>query len=71
MLYTDARHVHRVVNMTIGQRIWKLWRDAPGFFQRYAGTFSSNGKRITGAWERSSDGTNWARDFDLVYTKLR
>jgi hypothetical protein len=71
MLYTDARHVHRVVNMAIDDRVWKLWRDAPGFFQRYAGTFSADGKKITGAWERSSDGTNWARDFELIYTRLR
>ncbi len=70
MLYSDARRAHRVVNMSIDGRVWKLWRNAPGFFQRYVGTFSPDRQNIAGAWERSSDGTNWAHDFDLFYTKV-
>ena len=70
MLYTDARHVHRVVNMAVGDGVWKLWRDSPGFFQRYVGTFDTGGNTIKGSWQRSQDGTYWAHDFDLVYRRV-
>jgi hypothetical protein len=31
--------------------VWKMWRDAPGFNQRYIGRISDDGKAITGQWE--------------------
>ncbi len=49
---------------------WEMWRDAPGFLQRFTGSFSNNGNSITGHWEKSGDGSNWERDFDLTYTKI-
>jgi hypothetical protein len=39
------------------------------FTQRFAGTFSGDGKTITGAWEICHDGTRWEHDFDLTYVK--
>ena len=48
---------------------WRLWRDAPGFSQRYAGTFSDDGRTIDGAWEICEDGATWRRDFGIVYTR--
>jgi len=48
MLYADARGVFRVYQMELSDRAWKLWRDAPGFFQRFAGTVSDDGQTITG-----------------------
>ena len=50
--------------------VWRLWRDQPGFDQRYAGTISDDGATITGAWERRMDGETWEHDFDLVYTRV-
>jgi len=70
MLYADARGVFRVYQMSLSERVWKMWRHAPGFFQRFTGTFSDDGKTITGRWEKSSDGSNWEPDFDLTYTKV-
>jgi hypothetical protein len=71
MLYYDHRGVSRIYRMTFSGGIWTLWRDFPGFHQRFHGTFSENGEVITAYWERSSDGSNWERDFDLTYTKVR
>jgi len=51
--------------------VWKLWRDAPGFSQRFTGTFSDDGRTIKGRWEKSGDGAQWDHDFDLTYTKVR
>lgn len=70
-LYTDARGVYRVYQMSLNDGVWKLWRDAPGFSQRFEGTFSDDGNTITGYWENSTDGRNWEHDFDLTYSRVR
>ena len=71
MLYYDSRGVSRIYRMTCSGGIWTLWRDFPGFHQRFHGTFSEDGTIITAYWEKSTDGSNWERDFDLSYTKVR
>jgi hypothetical protein len=68
--YYDSRGVARVYFTSLENRVWKLWREAPGFWQRYIGTISDDGSRITGAWEGSADGAAWKHDFDLTYNKL-
>ncbi len=70
MLYSDARGVCRVVQMSLSDGVWKMWREAPGFFQHFTGTFSGDGNTITGYWEKSGDGSKWEHDFDLAYTKV-
>ncbi|WP_223885392.1 hypothetical protein [Nocardia colli] len=47
-----------------------MWRTEPGFSQRFSGTFSSDGYRITGAWEKSIDEVIWEHDFDLSYFRI-
>ena len=69
--YFDSRGVQRVYQMSLEGGVWKLWREDPDFFQRFAGTFSEDGRTITGAWEKSYDrGSTWEHDFDLVYNKV-
>ncbi len=71
MLYSDARGVCRVYRMTLADGEWRIWgRAKADFFQRYAGTFSADGRSITGRWERSSDGQAWELDFELVYARV-
>ena len=70
MLYYDSRGVSRIYRMTFSSGIWTLWRDFPGFSQRFHGTFSEDGRVISAYWEKSTDGSNWERDFDLTYTKV-
>jgi hypothetical protein len=70
MLYADSRSVFRVYRMSLTDGVWKIWRDVPGFYQRFTGTFSDDGNTITGQYEFSSDGTNWSKDFDLTYRKV-
>ena len=69
VLYHDDRGVCRVYQMSLVGDVWLLWRDAPGFSQRFEGRFSADGSSITAYWQRSTDGTTWAHDFDLTYTK--
>ncbi|MFI6599640.1 hypothetical protein ACIBHX_25600 [Nonomuraea sp. NPDC050536] len=67
-LYSDARGVFRVYDMTLDEGVWTLRRGAPGFFQRFTATVEPT--TITGRWERATDGTDWAYDFDIRYTKI-
>ncbi|GLW61923.1 hypothetical protein Arub01_01670 [Actinomadura rubrobrunea] len=69
MLYADARGVHRVYRMTFADGVWRIWRDAPGFHQRFTGTLSPDGAAIDARWEVSADGTAWDLDFALTYTR--
>jgi hypothetical protein len=57
--------------MSFGANVWKIWREAPGFSQRFSATLSDDGTLIMGTWEKSPDGTSWEHDFDLTYTRLR
>lgn len=69
MLYADSRSVSRVYQMTLADGRWTIWRDAPGFNQRYIGTLSADGRTISGAWEFSPDGQSWSIDFELNYLR--
>ena len=68
MLFYDSRGLARIYQMTLQDGIWKQWRDAPGFFQRFEGRFSDDGRTITGRYEKSADGVHWELDFDMIYT---
>jgi hypothetical protein len=70
MVQVDSRGIWRIYQMSLRDGIWKLWRDAPGFSQRFASMFSDDGKTISGRWEKSTDGVQWEHDFDLTYTKV-
>jgi Protein of unknown function (DUF1579) len=68
--YFDSRGVARLYEMSLADGVWKLWRESPGFSQRFAGTFSDDGNAIHGRWEISTDGSNWEPDFDLNYLRV-
>lgn len=71
MLYYDDRGVSRIYEMSFDGKVWKLWRDAPEFAQRFTGELSSDGNTITGKWETNEDGQTWSHDFDVVYRRGR
>ena len=70
MLYADSRGVSRVYQMSLSDGVWKIWRDAPGFNQRFTGAFSDDGNTINSQWEFSKDGANWEIDFNFTYKKI-
>lgn len=70
VLYYDQRGVSRVYRASLRDATWRVWRDAPGFSQRFSGRVSDDGGTINGAWESSTDGVSWTHDFDLTYTKV-
>ena len=70
-LYSDERGISRVYQMSIGDREWRLWREAEPFSQRFLGTFSDDGNTITGRWEIADPGQDFVPDFDMVFTRVR
>jgi hypothetical protein len=42
--YYDSRGAARIYQMTLTDGVWKLWREASGFWQRYTGVFSDDGR---------------------------
>jgi hypothetical protein len=66
----DYRGVHRVYAVRRSEGSWRFWRDAPGFSQRFTGTFSDDGDTITGQGELSRDGENWADDLAITYRRV-
>ncbi len=71
MLYYDERGVSRIYKMSLEGSVWKMWRESPGFSQRFTGTLSNDGNTITALWEMSTDGLHWEHDLELTYTKVR
>jgi hypothetical protein len=51
MHYFDSRGVYRVYAVSLSEGTWRFSRDAPGFSQRFTGTFSDDGSTITGRVE--------------------
>jgi len=69
MLYFDERGVSRKYEVSFGDNTWRWWRNAPGFSQRFSGTFMDGGRTIVGKGELSKDGSLWEGDLALTYTR--
>jgi hypothetical protein len=71
ILYFDSRGVSRIYPVSLQDNAWKMWRDFPGFSQRFIGIFEDNRNRISARWEKPSDGSNWEHDVDITYTRSK
>jgi hypothetical protein len=71
MHYFDSRGVFRVYDMSIGDGVWRLWRNAPRFSQRFTGTLAGNGDTIDGRWELCQDDISWESDLQITYRRRR
>ena len=69
MLYFDERGVSRMFQVTLQDDIWAMWRNAPGFSQRYTGLIEDGGNTIRAQWDLSEDGLTWEKDIELVYRR--
>ena len=68
--YFDSRGVARVYGVDAGDGVWRIWRDWPGFSQRFTATFSEDRNSVTGTWDLSKDGATWERDLRISYRRL-
>jgi len=70
VLYFDRRPMSRIYHMSFDGTVWRMWREAPGFWQRFECTVSEDKRTVSGYWEKSTDnGATWKRDFDIRYVR--
>jgi hypothetical protein len=69
MHYYDSRGVYREYEASIDETSWRLQRLAPGFSQRFVGTFAEGGKTIDGLWQLREDDRNWRDDLKIIYRR--
>ena len=69
MHYFDSRGVFRVFDVSFRDGVWRIWRDAPQFSQRFAGVLSASGDVIDGRWDLRRDDVNWNEDLKATYRR--
>jgi hypothetical protein len=69
MHYYDSRGVFRVYSVGIDAESWRIWRDAPGFSQRFTGTFADGGDSLVGRWQLCTDDSHWEDDLQITYRR--
>jgi hypothetical protein len=69
MHYFDSRGVFRVFEMNVDAKAWRLSRDAPGFSQRFTGSFDDGANTIVGTWQLCEDDVHWNDDLQIVYRR--
>jgi hypothetical protein len=69
MHYFDSRGVFRIYETSIDDAEWRYWREAPGFSQRFTGTFADGGARIVGRSQLRRDDAHWDDDLAITYTR--
>lgn len=68
--YFDERGVTRLYRLSAAENVWRYWREAPGFSQRFIGTISANGQIIDGVVELYRDGVTWEWDLSITYRRV-
>lgn len=69
--YYDSRGVFRAFTASIDETAWRFSRIAPGFSQRFTGTFEDDYNTIVGVSELCTDDVTWNRDLAITYQRER
>jgi hypothetical protein len=69
MHYFDSRGVFRELDARVDREAWFLERIAPGFSQRFVGTFADGGNTIVGLWQLCEDDVHWKDDLQITYRR--
>lgn len=69
MYYFDSRGVHRVYEMSFADEVLRIWRNEPGFSQRFEGALADDGHTLSGVWQLSRDDSTWDNDLEITYRR--
>ncbi|HTU60328.1 MAG TPA: hypothetical protein VMF89_17880, partial [Polyangiales bacterium] len=69
MHYFDSRGVFRVYEVSADAETLRFARLAPGFSQRFTGTFADGGDSLVGRWQVSTDDKSWDDDLRITYRR--
>jgi hypothetical protein len=67
MEYFDSRGVRRTPGISLEDGVLRMWRDAPGFDQRFAATMGPDA--FEGLWELARTPGEWEDDLKVVYRR--
>ncbi len=69
MEYFDSRGVRRTYGVAFEDGVLRIWRDHPGFEQRYEATIGE--ERFEGLWQLARTPGDWRDDLRVVYRRER
>jgi hypothetical protein len=69
--YFDQRGVTRLYRLSAEAGVWRYWREASEFSQRFTGTVSADGQTIDAVAELCRDGVRWERDLPITYKRVK
>ena len=69
MHYYDSRGVYRDQVTSIDAEAWRWERMAPGFSQRFTGTFADDGNTIVGTSQLCEDDQTWHDDLAITFRR--
>ena len=67
MEYFDSRGVRRTYGISLEDGVLRMWRDAPGFDQRYSATLRTD--RFEGLWQLAETPGEWRDDLKIGYRR--
>ena len=67
MEYFDSRGVRRTYGIALEDGVLRMWRDHPGFAQRYAATLGDDG--FEGRWQLARTPGDWQDDLRVLYRR--
>lgn len=67
MEYFDSRGVRRTYRTSLDDGVWRYWRDAPGFDQRFSATLGPD--TFEGHWELARTRGDWHDDLHVSYRR--
>jgi hypothetical protein len=65
--YFDSRGVRRTYGVSLEDGVWRWWRDAPGFDQRFTAPVGED--RIEGVSQLAEKPGEWKDDLKVVYRR--
>jgi hypothetical protein len=67
MEYFDSRGVRRTYGVSLDDGVLRLWRDAPGFDQRFSATLAP--ATFEGLWQLAETPGDWQDDLKVIYRR--
>ena len=67
MEYFDSRGVRRTYGVSLADGVLRMWRDHPGFEQRFSATLGD--EAFEGLWQLARTPDEWVDDLKVVYRR--
>jgi hypothetical protein len=65
--YFDSRGVRRTYGVSLEDGVWRMWRDAPGFDQRFSAVLGDDA--FEGVFELAEAPGDWQEDMRVTYRR--